>query len=126
MTTTQSTPTDTVRALFAGVDSGDFDVVAALVTDDVHLRFGNFEPTDGKAKLVATGQQVAGSVAGIRHEIHDIWEVEEGTVVAVMDVHYKRLDGGELALPCCNVFRFRDGLISDYRVFMDVNPVLAP
>lgn len=42
------------------------------------------------------------------------------------DVHYQRLDGAELTLPCCNVFRFREGLIHDHRIYMDINPVIAP
>jgi hypothetical protein len=47
-------------------------------------------------------------------------------VVALMDVNYRRLDGRELTLPCCNVFGVRNGVVNDYRIYMDVNPVLAP
>ena len=47
-------------------------------------------------------------------------------VVALMDVHYRRLDGRELKSPCCNVFGIHDGVVDDYRIYMDVNPVLAP
>jgi len=49
-----------------------------------------------------------------------------GTVIATMDVYYRRLDGQELNLPCCNVFRVRSGAVYDYLIYMDVNPVLAP
>ena len=42
-----------------------------------------------------------------------------------MTVHYERLDGQRLSLPCANIFRLRDGLIADYRIFMDINPVFA-
>jgi hypothetical protein len=35
------------------------------------------------------------------------------------------LDGAELALPWCNVFRLRDGLISNYSSYMDISPVDA-
>jgi limonene-1,2-epoxide hydrolase len=38
----------------------------------------------------------------------------------------RRLDGRELNLPCCNVFGVHDGVVNDYRIYMDVNPVLAP
>ena len=41
-----------------------------------------------------------------------------------MDVYYRRLDGRELTLPCCNLFRVRDGLVDTYVIYMDVNPVL--
>jgi hypothetical protein len=43
-----------------------------------------------------------------------------------MDVYYRRLDGRELTSPCCNIFRVDNGLVDDYRIYMDVNPVLAP
>jgi hypothetical protein len=60
------------------------------------------------------------------HEFADIGEIGNGTVVAILDVHYRCLDGRELNLPCCNVFRVSDGLVRDYRIYMDVNPVIAP
>jgi limonene-1,2-epoxide hydrolase len=47
-------------------------------------------------------------------------------VVAILDVHYRRLAGRELKLPCCNVFRVSDGVVGDYRIYLDVNPVMAP
>lgn len=47
-------------------------------------------------------------------------------VVALMEVYYRRLDGRELNLPCCNVFGVHNGVVNDYRIYMDVNPVLAP
>jgi hypothetical protein len=65
------------------------------------------------------------SLAGIRHEILALWEVEDGTVVAMMDVHYRRHDGREHTLPRSNLFRLRDGKVYDYRIDMDVNPVFA-
>jgi hypothetical protein len=46
-------------------------------------------------------------------------------VIAELDVHYQRLDGRRVTLPCCNVFRVRDGLVSDYRVYLDIGPVYA-
>ena len=46
-------------------------------------------------------------------------------LIAEFDVHYTRLDGREVTLPCCNVFRLRDGLVSEYRSYIDANPVYA-
>ena len=46
-------------------------------------------------------------------------------VIVELKVHYTRLDGTELTLPCCNVFRLRDGAVADYRVYMDITPVYA-
>ncbi|MEA2564875.1 MAG: hypothetical protein QOD49_52, partial [Actinomycetota bacterium] len=62
-----------------------------------------------------------------RHEIHDIWHAAEDAdvLIARMTVHYTRLDGSSIGLPCCNIFRMRGDLIADYRVYMDINPVFA-
>jgi ketosteroid isomerase-like protein len=118
-----------VRALLDAIDDRDLDSMDACVADDVHFRFGNADPTDTKADFAATMHRFLRGIAAMRHEVIDIWEVHDGNdiaVIATMDVHYKRLDGQRLTLPCCNVFRVRDGLIHDYRVYMDVNPVIAP
>jgi ketosteroid isomerase-like protein len=45
--------------------------------------------------------------------------------IVEFNVHYTRLDGAVVTLPCCNVFRLRDGLIAEYRSYIDANPVYA-
>jgi hypothetical protein len=40
-------------------------------------------------------------------------------------VSYQLLDGRTVTLPCCNVFRMRGDLICEYRVYMDIGPVLS-
>jgi hypothetical protein len=62
----------------------------------------------------------------MHHTFVDAWEVDGGTMIALFEVFYRRLDGGELTLPCCNIFRVRNGLVDDYLIYMDINPVLAP
>ncbi|MFD7446640.1 nuclear transport factor 2 family protein [Streptomyces sp. NPDC059909] len=126
MTTTQETSlTRTVREIFTAVDSGEAEAVCAFLTDDVHFRFGSAEAIDSKAEVEAMSRAFDESIAGIRHEILDMWQVADDTVVCLLDVHYERLDGKKLTLPCSNFFRFRDGLVDNYRIYMDVNPVFA-
>jgi hypothetical protein len=43
-----------------------------------------------------------------------------------MAVTYERRDGTRLTLPGPDVLRLRHGLIADYRVYMDMNPLLSP
>jgi ketosteroid isomerase-like protein len=117
---------NTVRVLLKAVDMSDLDTIEAVAAQDVFFRFGNADPTHTRSELLAAAESFRASIAGIRHDIVDIWEIDDGTVVAIMDVHYRRFDGRELNLPCCNVFRVRDGLVRDYRIYMDINPVFAP
>jgi ketosteroid isomerase-like protein len=126
MNDTRRTARDLVRTLIRAVDAADQNAIAALTAADVHFRFGNADPTDTQSELLAAAQSFRDSIADLHHTILDLWEVGDGTVVALMDVHYRRLDGRELSLPCCNVFGVHDRVVNDYRIYMDVNPVLAP
>lgn len=126
MDTAHTTPASRFIAdLFEAVDTLDTDKVAPFIADDVKFRFGSAEPLTGKADFVAASREFGTSIAGLRHEIIELWEPEPDTLVSVLRVHYRRHDGNELTLPCCNVFRLRDGLVTDYQIYMDINPVYA-
>jgi ketosteroid isomerase-like protein len=117
-------PEDLVRGVFAALDAKDPAAVSARMTQDVRMRLGNADLVEGKAKFREATAAFVASITAIRHEITSIWSVDD-VVIAELDVHYQRLDGRRVTLPCCNVFRVRDGLVSDYRVYLDIGPVYA-
>lgn len=126
MTDAPSTSIDLIRTLIRAVDNADHDAIAACTAKDVHFRFGNAEPTTTQSELLAAAGSFRRGIADLRHTILAIWEVDGGTVIATMNVYYRRLDGGELNLPCCNIFRIHHDLVDDYLIYMDINPVIAP
>jgi ketosteroid isomerase-like protein len=117
-------PYEQVRGIFAAFDAKDVPALAALMTDDVRLRLGNAATLEGKSAFVEAVQNFVGSVARFRHDVINVWS-DGDALIAELEVHYTRLDGGEITLPCCNVFRLRDGSVADYRVYIDINPVYA-
>jgi ketosteroid isomerase-like protein len=126
VTETTSRNGELIRMLIRAVDAADHDVIAALTATDVHFRFGNSDPTDTRAELLVAARSFRGAIADLRHTVLNVWEVSDDTVIATMDVYYRRFDGAELTLPCCNIFRVRDGVVDSYLIHMDVNPVIAP
>jgi ketosteroid isomerase-like protein len=116
------TPEERARAIFGAFDAKDISGLAALATDDVRLQIGNSPVVDGKAAFAQSIEEFVGSVAGFGHTITSVWS-DRDALIAELEVHYTRLDGRQLTLPCCNVLRLRDGLVADYRVYMDINPV---
>jgi ketosteroid isomerase-like protein len=110
------------------VDAGDMPSAVRLMTDDVYFRFGSAEPTVGHEGVVEGVAALAPTVVSLSHEIHQIWTVDESgpVVISEMEATYQRRDGSALTLPCIDVFRLRDGLIADCRIYMDVTPVFAP
>ena len=117
-------PLHHAQAIFAAFDAKDIAALAELVTDDVRLQLGNAAVVEGKAEFVEALQAFVASVAGFRHTVTNVWS-DLDAVIAELKVHYTSLDGTELTLPCCNVFRLRDGAVADYRVYMDITPVYA-
>ena len=115
---------DRVRAIFATFDAKNVSALAAFMTDDVRLGLGNAEPVQGKPAFVEAVNAFLASVAGFRHEVLNVWS-DGDALIAEFDVHYTRLDGGEVTLPCCNVLRLRDGLVSEYRSYIDARPVYS-
>ena len=115
-----------VRAMFDALDRGDIEQMVRYMTDDVVAAFGNFPELNGKVAFHMMFRDLAKSVSGVRHEIHDLWQVEQDAdvLVARMTVAYTRHDGSTISLPCCNVFRMRANLVSHYSVYMDTTPIL--
>ena len=80
--------------------------------------------TPGKAAFVDAVLAFLGSVGGVRHEILNVFTDRDAAIVE-LDVHYTRRDGNLVTLPCCNVFRLRDGLVAEYRSYIDATPVYS-
>ena len=121
---TSVSPHEQVREIFAAFDAKNVSALAALMTEDVRLRLGNAEVVEGQSAFVEAVHAFYDSVAAFRHDVLHVWS-DADALIAELEVHYKRLDGGEITLPCCNVFRLRDGSVSDYRVYIDITPVYA-
>jgi ketosteroid isomerase-like protein len=115
-------PSERARAIFSAFDAKDISALVALMTDDVRLRLGNAETVTGKAAFVDAVNAFLGSVAGFRHEIINVWR-DGDILVTELEVHYTRLDGKQVTVPCCNVFGLRDGLVAGYRSYIDASPV---
>jgi ketosteroid isomerase-like protein len=112
------------RAIFEAFDAKDVSALSSLMTDDVRLRLGNAETVEGKSAFAEAVNGFFASVAGFRHDVINVWR-DGDTLIAELDVHYIRLDGREVSVPCCNVFRLRNGSVADYRTYIDVTPVYA-
>jgi ketosteroid isomerase-like protein len=113
------------RGVLAAVDSKDTATLGSYFADRIVFRLGNSDPVSGKAAVLDTCVEFLAGIAGISHDIEHLWPIAPDWVVAVMTVHYSRHDGGTLTLPCANTFRFRDGKVTQYQIFMDINPVFA-
>ncbi len=112
-------------ALFQDVDRKDASLFAPYLADGCVFQFANAPEVVGRANVVRALAAFYETIDALRHELLGVWEVGNTTVVR-MRVTYTRLDGSEVSMPAAVIFeRGDDGLIIDYRIFIDQAPLFS-
>ena len=111
--------------LFADVDRKDAALFAKYLADDAVFRFANADEVVGRDNIESTLGAFYDSIKALRHDRQGLYEVDDASVVW-SDVTYTRFDDSQLTLPVVTIVkRNDDGLIVDYRIFMDATPLFA-
>jgi hypothetical protein len=115
--------------LFGAIDSMNAPAFAKAFAEDGTFRFGNSEPTVGRAQVEQSVSGFFSMIRGLSHEITGVWSGswEGGEVTSVeAEVTYTRQDGTQTqALPVTSTVRMDGDRIKDYRIFMDISPLFA-
>jgi len=108
--------------LFASIDAMDTESFLSFIDRDATFRFGSTPPVKGHAAIRAAVESFFASFAKLRHVLQR--QVADGnTVLCEGEVTYTRHDGSTVTLPFVNVFEVDDGLISLYRIYIDIGPL---
>jgi ketosteroid isomerase-like protein len=117
--------TEVINQVFARVDDRDADGFAALFAPDGRFTFGNAEPVLGRSAIAEGVAAFFASIRSLDHHIVNHWEVAADTVVE-LSVDYHRLDARTVTVPAVAIWtRNGAGLITDYRIFVDLAPLFA-
>ncbi len=106
---------------FRSADSLDVERLAAHMTDDVRLTFGNYPTVTGKPAFKgAIGEGVYRRIKAMSHSLTGAWSLHGGKVgIAESITIYTRLDGSLYPIKSCTVFRRRGDKIYDLRIHAD-------
>lgn len=115
-----------MKELFAVVDSMDARGFAAAFCEDGRFRFGNNPTAIGRVQIEDAVEGFFSNLKGLRHEILEVWHDDDDVVISEVEVTYIRLDGTSILLPAATIGRKSCWLLSDYRIYMDVNPFFEP
>jgi ketosteroid isomerase-like protein len=110
--------------IFAAIDAMDAEKFVAYLTPDVRFRFANMDPAIGRAAVTEGVNGFWASIDGLTHHIQKIHEVGD-TVIAQIDVEYRRKDGKSVTVPNCDVLVFDGDLVRDWQIYIDLAPVFA-
>jgi hypothetical protein len=112
--------------VFAAVDAMKAEAFAEFFAESGRMVFGNAEPMVGRAAIAAGVGGFFSSIQGLRHELVNEWSVDASTIVESL-VTYRRLDDKTVTVPGVSIWRRGDdGLIEDYRIYVDLAPLYAP
>ena len=111
--------------LFVSIDAMDMEGFLDSIASDAEFRFGSAPVIHGHAGIEDAVGGFFTTIAGLRHELLRV-VVDGKCVVCEGEVPYTRHDGSKITLPFCNVFETTDGMISLYRIYVDIAPLYAP
>ena len=111
-----------VERLFGAGKS--LDEYASFFAEEAVYRFANYPAIRGRSAIREAAAGFRQRVRKVAHSMQGMWEARD-TVVCEMEITYTRLDGTDVTVPCCDVFRIQGDKIEEMRVFVDVTPVFA-
>lgn len=116
-----------VQQFFSTIDQMHPDEVAAYFSENASYRFGNTEPTVGRAAIRASIAYFYQLLKGLRHQVVEVWEQSDATIVEG-SIEYTLADNRVFNLPFASIIRSSssNGLYQDIRIFSDVSPLFTP
>jgi len=108
---------DFLDRFFAAIEAGDIDTVAECYADDVVVWNNLARENSTKADNLKLLTWWHGRVDGIRYEIVERIPCDGGVVQR--HVIHGSVDGDELDVPCCIVFRIADDEITSLHEYLD-------
>ena len=109
-----------IRDLFQAIDAKDTEAFTANLAEDVHFRFGNAEPVEGRASVLEAVSGFFSSIRSLRHEIGEVWEIADDALVRGT-VTYTRMDESQISVPFADTLKRRKGLIVEYAIYIDIS-----
>jgi ketosteroid isomerase-like protein len=111
-----------IEAMERAVGVGDSDAAGTYLHTDVVYTVGAQAPVRGVDAVIAYSREQSRLVRWDGHTLRGSWRSGDVLVVEVTS-HFTRVaDAKKIALPCTDIYRFRDGRIADWRVYADMSP----
>jgi limonene-1,2-epoxide hydrolase len=117
------TPTEVVQAFCDTVATGDMDALIAFFTDDAVYHNIPLDPVVGPAAIRATIEGFTGAVDGLEFKVLAI--AASGTTVLTERIDVFKFPSSTIDLPVMGTFEVRDGKISAWRDYFDLNQFMS-
>ena len=122
VTQTPTAAIEFVSKVYEAIDSMDEQGFATCLTENCTFVYANSDPVIGRANAAAASQNFLKLLAGIKHRLVNVWAFED-VIVSQISVTYTRKDGSTLTIPVVTIWKLRDMLIDEYRIYVDSSPL---
>jgi len=116
-------PIEVVQAFCDAIATGDLDQVIAFFTDDAVYHNIPLDPVVGPAAIRATIEGFTASVDGLEFKVLAI--AASGGTVLTERVDVFKFPSSTIDLPVMGTFEVRDGKISAWRDYFDLNQFMS-
>ena len=113
-----------VSAMCAAVDAGDAAAFATWFSDDASYRFANAPALSGRDSVEAATAGACDALPWVRHTVDQVAHVGD-QLFCRFTISTADPEGRQVDLPCVTVIWIADGQIVDYRVHLDIGPVMT-
>ena len=121
---TPAATNDFVSKVYEAIDSMDEQEFANCLTENCTFVFANSDPVTGRANVAAASQNFQKQLSGIKHHLLKAWAFED-IVVSQTSVTYTRKDGSTLTIAAASIWKLKDMLIDECRIYADISPLFG-
>ncbi len=112
-----------LNEVFKVADTMDAIAFSKLLTKDVRFRFSNNDVWTGRGAVISGLNYLFSRIIGLKHNITGVYSNNEGYAVEAL-AKYTMKDAKAITLPVVSVLKYEGNLIKDYRIYMDISPVM--
>lgn len=116
---------DFATVVFQAVDDKDEKRFSGFLAENGVFVFANADPVQGRAAIAEYVKNFLSMIRGSLHVLSEVWQIDD-FIITRLRVTYTRHDGKTMSFPCVTIWQVKDGLILDYRIYIDNAALFAP
>lgn len=117
------TPLETVNAFLAAAAARDWDTALPLLSEDVEYQNMMLPAVHGRDQVKETGEMLLGLCTASEWVVHH--EVAQGELVMNERTDRFEMGGTWTDLPVAGVFHVREGLITSWHDYFDLQTIMS-
>lgn len=114
---------DWIRSYYELMDTDRLDECERFFAPDAQIQIAHHPPLVGWEAIDRSMRAGLSVVKGLRHEVRNAWEAEDGVLIFEVVAHYTLADDRKVDVPGVVIAEVADGRFVRQRIGADLSPV---